>query len=190
MSDEKQYDEPIYKKWFKTKDRSGFISVTPWFDDEKGVAKFNVDVGTADAAGKLQSNTNAFVDAIKFATYMKSLSNGSGKLNYPSTKKKIDGEWIPNPDARTDESISFYGGSGDVARVLRIHYWQTAEKYDERSFVVKIGHFKGRSGANGAIIPDMSPEGTISNDLIKMTRPDIGELSYAIDLQMIKRLGH
>jgi len=188
MNEEKEYETEIYKKWFRTKEKQGFVSVTPWFDKDKGVAKFNIDVGeSAVAGGGLKSNTNAFADAFKFASYLQSVANGSGKLNFPARKKKIQDQWKPDPDAPTDESISFYGGNNDVARVLRIHYWQTADKYDDRSFAVKVGHFKAKPGANGAIIPDMSPDGILSRDLIKITRADLVEMSYIVNIEMEKR---
>lgn len=186
IESEKKFTDPIYKKWFRTKDRSGFISVVPWFDDERNIAKFNIDIGEADpSSGKLISSTNAFVDAFKLGTFLHSVANGSAKLNFGVRKKKTNGEWGNDPDFPTDESVSFYGGSGELARVFRIHYWQTSDGFDSKAFVFKAGHFEGRQSANGAIIPDMSKN--ISRNSIKVTRPELAEMSYIIDLEMIRR---
>jgi hypothetical protein len=186
-TDEKQkYTEPIYKKWFRTKDKAGFISITPWFDNEQDITKLIIDIGEANPQTKqLLSSTNFFVDGFKLGSFLHSVSHGTGTMNFPIKKKKINDEWQNDPDNRTNESISFYGGSGNVARVFRIHHWETKDGHDSSSFVFKTGHFKGNTSSTGAIIPIMSEP--ISANLIKMTRPEIAELSYIIDIELNRR---
>ncbi len=185
-NDEQQYSEPIYKRWFRTKDKSGFISIIPWFDNEKGIVKLNIDVGESDpSTNALRSSTNAFVDAYKFGSFVKAIANDTAKSIFPSKNKKINNEWKPDPDHPTDESIAFYGGSNGVARIIRIHHWQTPNGYDSSAFVVKIGHFEGNTSHSGAIIADMSK--IISRNQIKVSRQEMAEISYIIETELIRR---
>jgi hypothetical protein len=182
--DEQKYAEHMYKKWFRSKDKSGFLSITPWFDPEKNIAKLTVDIGESDPnTNKLLSSTNAYVDAHFFGAYLKSIANGSAVKNFPAgyNEKTL----IDKP---TPESHTFYGGSGNTARVFRIHHWALPAhgSYDDKAFVWKIGHFESRgSSSNGAIIPDMSKP--ISKNMIKVSRLDIVEISYIIDMEMTRR---
>ena len=60
---EKSYEKDLYKKWFRSKTQSGFISIRPWFAG----MKFRIDIGKISADGKLAGNTHIFVDAVDFA---------------------------------------------------------------------------------------------------------------------------
>jgi hypothetical protein len=60
--DKPKYSNTLYKKWFRSKTQSGFVAIKPWFEG----MKFSVDIGRTNQSGKLESNTNCFVDAVDF----------------------------------------------------------------------------------------------------------------------------
>lgn len=177
--EEKHFQDPLYKKWFRTPTNAGFLSIVPWFDPDKGIMKLTVDIGESDPKTEsLKSSSNAFVDAFVFGAFMTSIANGSAKVNYP----KGFGKSLS--DRPTDEALSFYGGSGDTSRIFRVHHWKIdKDKYDTKAFVFKIGHFKGVTKNNGAIVPDTSQP--ISRNLIKVTRAEICQIAYTINAKVI-----
>lgn len=169
--DKKEYDAPLYKKWFRSKTQSGFLSIRPWFAG----MKFNVDIGKTSADGKLESSTSCFVDAVDFAAYLKSVVNGTAVLNFPANERN----GTTNP-----ESFVSYGGAiinnQPVSRILKIQYWTSNDIVDTSAFIWKSGHFKARKSDSGAFIPDM--KSPISVDSIKVTRQEIVSISYLLDL--------
>lgn len=170
---DKDYDQDLYKKWFRSKTQSGFVSVRPWFD----ALKLKVDIGKTSADGKLLSSTNVFVDACDFAAYLNSIVNGTAHVNFPANQRM---------GAPTDESFVSYGGGmiegKPVSRIFKSHYWQTGESYDQSSFAWKCGHFAAKKSDSGAFIPDMSK--SLSVDMIKMTRAEIATISYKLNLAL------
>lgn len=176
-STKKEYDPPLYKKWFRSKTQSGFLSIKPWFAG----LKFNVDIGKTSAAGKLESSTACFVDAVDFAAYLKSIANGTAAINYPASSRL--GTTHP-------ESFVSYGGAvinnQPVSRILKIQYWTSNDQVDTSSFIWKNGHFKARKSESGAFIPDM--KSPISVDSIKVTRQEIASISYLLDLSLISNV--
>jgi hypothetical protein len=169
----KEYDEDLYKKWFRSKTQSGFLSIRPWFD----ALKLKIDIGKTSADGKLISSTNVFVDACDFAAYLKSLTLGTGPINYPSNERM----GVP-----TDEGFVSYGGSlidgKPISRIFKSHHWQNNDNYDTSAFAWKCGHFQARKSDSGAFIPDMSK--SISVDMIKVTRSELATISYKVDLAL------
>lgn len=169
--DKKDYDAPLYKKWFRSKTQSGFLSIRPWFVG----MKFNIDIGKTSADGKLESSTSCFVDAVDFAAYLKSVVNGNATLNYPANER--NGTTHP-------ESFVSYGGAiinnQPVSRILKIQYWTSNDTVDTSAFIWKAGHFKARKSDSGAFIPDM--KSPLSVDSIKVSRQEIVAISYLLDL--------
>lgn len=147
----------IFKKWFKTKTRSGFISLTPWFD----ALKVSVDIGEV-ANGKVTSNTLVWTDLIGLTAYLKSVANGTSLSAYGET-----------------EEYSTYGGARiegkPVSRIFKVHQWE-----DNKGFAWKTGHFAARQSDSGAFIPDMTKK--ISSNLIKVTRPEMHEMALRLEL--------
>ena len=172
-SEPKDYDQDLYKKWFRSKTQSGFVSVRPWFD----ALKIKIDIGKTSADGKLLSSTNLFVDACDFAAYLSSIVNGTAHVNFPANQRM---------GAPTDESFVSYGGGmvdgKPVSRIFKSHYWQNGETYDQSSFAWKCGHFAARKSDSGAFIPDMAK--TLSVDMIKITRAEIATISYKLNLAL------
>lgn len=169
--EKKEYDAPLYKKWFRSKTQSGFISIRPWFVG----MKFNIDIGKTSADGKLESSTSCFVDAVDFAAYLKSIINGTGAINYPANERA---------GTTSPESFVSYGGAiinnQPVSRILKIQYWNSNDTVDTTAFVWKSGHFKARKSDSGAFIPDM--KSPISVDSIKVSRQEMVGISYLLDL--------
>lgn len=169
--EKKDYDAPLYKKWFRSKTQSGFLSIRPWFVG----MKFNIDIGKTSPDGKLDSSTSCFVDAVDFAAYLKSVVNGNAILNYPANER--NGTTHP-------ESFVSYGGAiinnQPVSRILKIQYWTSNDVIDTSAFVWKAGHFKARKSESGAFIPDM--KSPLSVDSIKVTRQELVGISYLLDL--------
>lgn len=175
--DNKDYQQDLYKKWFRSKTQSGFLAIRPWHQ----ALKMKIDIGKTSSEGKLLSSTAVFVDAVDFAAYLRSISNGTAPVNYPQNER------LGSP---TPESFVSYGGATidgkPVSRIFKAHYWQSGEEYDTTSFVWKCGHFAARKSDSGAFIPDM--KSPLSVDQIKVTRQDICSISYLMDLSMISHV--
>jgi len=171
--DNKDYQQDLYKKWFKSKTQSGFLAIRPWHQ----ALKMKIDIGKTSSEGKLASSTAVFVDSVDFAAYLRSVANGTASVNYPQNERT---------GAPTNEAFVSYGGaiidSKPVSRIFKAHYWQSAETTDETAFVWKCGHFAARKSDSGAFIPDMKTP--LSVDQIKVTRQDICSISYLLDLSM------
>jgi hypothetical protein len=175
---QKEYDKDLYKKWFRSKTQSGFLSIKPWYQG----LKFKVDIGKTSADGKLLSSTMVYLDAIDFSAYLNSVANGTGKLNYTQSDKS----GVP-----TNEGFVSYGGgiieSKPISRIFKSHYWQNSDQsYDDSAFVWKCGHFAARKTESGAFIPDMKT--SLSVDSIKVTRAELCSISNIINLSLISHV--
>lgn len=173
--DKPKYTNNLYKKWFKSKTQSGFVSIRPWFQG----MKFSIDIGKTNPSGKLESNTNCFVDAIDFAAYLRSIVTNTATFNFPANERL---------GLTTPESFVSYGGttlqSGQqISRIFKCQYWQSGDSLDSSSFIWKSGHFKARKSDTGAFIPDM--KSPLSVDSIKVTRQEIVSISYLLDMSLI-----
>jgi len=170
---ERVYEKDLYKKWFRSKNQSGFIAIRPWFAG----MKFKIDIGRTNPDGKLVSNTNVFVDAVDFAAWLRAVINGSAARDFPINEKT---------GAITNESFVCYGGteinSRPISRILKIHHWQNGETFDPTAFVFKAGHFEARKSDTGAFLPNM--KAPISIDSIKVTRQELHSISYLVDLAL------
>lgn len=176
-ANDKKYSNPLYKKWFKSKSQSGFLSISPWSD----ALKLKIDIGKTSNDGKLISSTQVFVSYIDFAAYLRSILSGNAATIYPANERM----GIP-----TDEGFVSYGGAviegKPVSRIFKSHYWSNGDTHDSSSFVWKTGHFSARKSESGAFIPDL--KSPISVDSIKVSRQDISSISYIIDLSMISHV--
>jgi hypothetical protein len=163
----------LYKKWFKSPSASGFLSVKPLL----GIGKFRIDIGATGSDATLKSHTETFVDPILFAVYLRSISSGSGRSIYIAN---------PKMGVPTDEGVAFYGGGTGsdgkpISRIFKSHYWRKGDsEYDPSAFVFKCGHFRANKSSSGAFLPDMSTP--LSTDSIKVTRVELAEISYRVDL--------
>jgi len=171
-STDEQYEDDIFKKWFKTGQKSGFLALNGWLD----AGKVSVDIGEI-GQGELKSSTKVWTNAIDLSVYLKAVYEGKGKTLYPAYK-----------EAPTDESFIYYGGGKmdgkPVGRVLKVHHWQTGsgdnKSYDSRAFVWKSGHFPAKQTDSGAFIPDMN--NPISTNLIKVSRLEMAQMHYRLNL--------
>jgi hypothetical protein len=173
--DKPKYANNLYKKWFRSKTQSGFISIRPWFQG----MKFSIDIGKTNPTGKLESSTNCFVDAIDFAAYLKSIVQGNAIHNFPVNERM---------GLSTPESFVSYGGTTSqaghpISRIFKCQYWQSGDNVDTSAFIWKAGHFKARKSDTGAFIPDM--KSPLSVDSIKVTRQDIVSISYLLDMSLV-----
>lgn len=169
----KDYENDLYKKWFRSKTQSGFLSIRPWFAG----MKFKIDIGKTSPDGKLLGHTNVYVDAVDFAAYLKAIVNNNADVLFPGSDKM----GLPTP-----EGFASYGGANidgkPISRIFKSHHWPTGETYDSNAFIWKSGHFAARQSDTGAFIPDM--KSPISVDSIKVTRQDIVSISYILDLAL------
>jgi hypothetical protein len=177
-SDEKKYDQDLYKKWFRSKTQSGFLSIKPWYQG----LKFKIDIGKTSPDGKLISSTMVFVDSIDFAAYMQSIANCTAAVNYPMNDKA----GVPSAEG----FVSYGGGiieQKPVSRIFKAHYWQNSDNtFDSSAFAWKCGHFTARKTDSGAFIPDM--KSPISVDSIKVTRQDVLSISYMLNLSLVSHV--
>jgi hypothetical protein len=172
-TNDKKIIPDLYKKWFKSPSASGFLSIKPILS----IGKFRIDIGATGQDASLKSHTETFVDSILFATYLQTVTSGRGEVIYPANQKL---------GVTTSEGIVFYGGGTGqdgkpISRIFKSHHWRKGEnEYDQTSFVFKCGHFKANKSSSGAFLPDMSSP--LSTDSIKVTRVELAEISYRVDL--------
>ena len=167
MDDEqqKQARPPVYKKWFRTRDRAGFLSVDPWLD----AGKCAIDIGEVDPkTNSVKGHTQAWTDIVDLATFLQTVRDGRGSALYPK------------------EEFMSYGGTRidgvPVSRVLRIHPWESGGTVDATGFAWKTGHFDAKESGQGAFIPNMDK--MRSSNLIKVTRVEMAEISYRLNLHL------
>jgi len=178
---DKKYEDDLYKKWFKTGSKQGFLSIRTWLP----AGKIVVDIGET-GEGTLKGSTACFTNAVDLATYVQAVYDGRGSQLYPANTKT----GVPSP-----EGYVYYGGTASdknyngapVSRVLKIHHWQNgigdAASYDSNAFVWKCGHFKGKVTGTGAIIPDM--KSPLSVNSIKVTRQEMALISTRMRLALL-----
>jgi hypothetical protein len=168
------FSKELYKKWFKAGSNAGFLSITPWL----AAGKFTIDVGKVDPNGSaVLSNTKCYIDAVRLGTYLRAVVSGTGANLFP---KRQD---CPSP-----ESFVVYGGTAGAdpkARVFKIHWWgaKADSPGDEGGFAWKCGEFGGKVTDTGAITPLYDKP--VSTDMIKVTRQEMAEIAYRIDLCLI-----
>lgn len=175
--DTNNHSPEMYKKWFRTRDRSGFLSIRPWTEKNKCA----IDIGELNGTGKMQSHTLVWTEMIALATYLRAVAQGSASTIYPANARA---------GVATNEGFTTYGGGRvdgkPVSRILKVHYWQngTGENatFDPTSFAWKCGHFEARESASGAYIPDMTKG--VSQNLIKVSRAEMAEMAYRLDLEL------
>jgi len=172
--DSPKYTNTLYKKWFKSKTQSGFLAIKPWFDG----MKFSIDIGKTNSAGKLESSTNCFVDAVDFAAYLRSVVSGTAVANFPPNERL---------NLSYPESFVSYGGTmtaagSPISRIFKIQYYTNGGTADLFNFIWKVGHFKARKSDTGAFIPDM--KAPLSVDFIRVSRQDTVSISYLCDLAL------
>ena len=97
-TDTKDYQQDLYKKWFRSKTQSGFLAIRPWNE----ALKMKIDIGKTSSEGKLASSTAVFVDTIDFAAYLRSIANLTAATNYPANERM----GVP-----TNEGFVSYGGT-------------------------------------------------------------------------------
>ena len=175
---QKEYEKDLYKKWFRSKTQSGFLSIKPWYQG----LKFKVDIGKTSQDGKLISSTMVYLDAIDFSAYLNSVVAGTASTNYPAN----DRTGVP-----TAEGFVSYGGgiieSKPISRIFKAHYWQNSDNtVDNSAFVWKCGHFAARKTDSGAFIPDM--KSVISVDSIKVTRAELASIAHILNLSLISHV--
>lgn len=167
------FEDDVYKKWFRTKDRSGFLAIRGWLD----AGKISVDVGELGNDG-LKGNTQVWANAIDLAVYLRAVYHDKATALYPSQRNT------------SPEAFVYYGGGQidgkPVSRILKIEHWSTGsgdkKSYDASAFAWKCGHFAARKTESGAFIPDMSK--SLSQNSIKVSRVEMAEISYRIDLAL------
>lgn len=167
-------DPILYKKYFKSRSAEGFLTIKPWFE----ALKVSIDIG-AVRNGQLASSTLAYMNAIELATYLQAVVNNNAERLYPSNERA----GLP-----TNEGLIVYGGGQadgkTVARIIKIHRWTTSDNQegDPNFFAWKAGSFVGRRTGTGAVTPDMSQP--ITQDLIKISRREMAEISYRLNLAL------
>jgi hypothetical protein len=174
----KEYEKDLYKKWFRSKTQSGFLSIRPWYQG----LKFKIDIGKTSQDGKLVSSTMLYLDAIDFSAYLNSVVSGTAAVNYPAS----DRTGVP-----TAEGFVSYGGgiieSKPISRIFKAHYWQNSDNsFDNSAFVWKCGHFAARKTESGAFIPDM--KSALSVDSIKVTRAEVASIAHMLNLSLISHV--
>lgn len=164
----------VYKKWFRTRDKSGFLTLEAWWDADK----ISVDVGSTEGKD-LKGSTKVWTNIEPLLTYLTAVRDGRAAALYPKKEKA----GAPSPEA-----FVYYGGGQmdgkPVSRILKIHYWGAGSdsEGDASSFVVKTGHFEARLADSGAFIPNLSKP--LSTNLIKLTHLEIAEIVTAMQLRL------
>lgn len=177
---DRKYEDDVFKKWFKTGSKQGFIAIRAAFP----IGKFVIDIGET-GEGSLKGNTQCYVNAIDLATYVQAVYDGTATRIYRKNGKA----GVP-----TDEGLVYYGGSASdknyngspVSRVLKVHHWVTGSgdnaSYDDNAFVWKCGHFAGKVTQTGAILPNMTSP--LSVNSIKVTRQEMALINTRMRLAL------
>lgn len=150
----------IYRKWFKTKEKSGFLTIK----DALAIGRVSVDIG--EVGEKLKSSTLVWVNAVELAVYLKAVEAGTFAQLYGT--------------GDTVGTFTYYGGAntkkGTVSRILKVE----PLKPDMKSFYWKAGIFEARVSATGAFMPEMDKP--VSMNLIKVSLLETKEILYRLDL--------
>jgi hypothetical protein len=173
IGDQQEFEDDIYKKWFRTKDRSGFLSLRGWLE----AGKVSVDIGETSGQG-LQNNTMVWTNAVELVVYLKAIYDGNGASLFPA----------PRGSEGSPETFTYYGGATvdgkPISRILKIEHWSTIKDgkklYDSSGFAWKCGHFGARKADSGAFIPDMTQ--SLSQNKIKVSRREMAEIFYRLDM--------
>lgn len=161
----KNFSKELYKHWFKTKDRGGFLSISPWLEANK----LTIDIG--EIVGGKVTNTKVYANMMELYAYVRAVSEGKGVEKYPGGTTSNT-----NPETYSSFGGSIKGGN-PVSRILKIEYWNQGK--DTSSFAWKTGHFKGRKTDSGAILPvDMGSP--ISANLIKIPRIEMDKIYHLL----------
>lgn len=178
QEEEKTFDDDVYKKWFRTKTKSGFLTLRTWLE----AGKASIDIG--EIANGTSENTIVWCDAVELATYLQAVTNGQGASLYPVRY-----------GLNEPEGFIHYGGSNSgnqpISRILKVSYWRTGSgdqaNVDSSAFAWKCGHFKARTSDTGAFIPDM--KSPLSVNQIKIARSEMAVMSYRLNLALQRFAG-
>lgn len=176
--DKPAFEEPLHKHYFKMRDFGGLLSITPFTNAEK----FKIDIGQLDGNDKLVQATEAYVEFVSLAAFLRAVVNNTVEHVFLEPKTRNAGTLV-----------QYGGGSKDgqvISRILKIapdlgvdKDGKATKPYGPGSgFVWKCGHFAATKGANGAIVPDMSKP--IQQNFIKTSRQVISEIAVKVDLFM------
>jgi len=189
--DEREYkDETLWMKYNVAGGVGRRCRVSRWMDAGRVI----VDISEVDgSSNKLKGGTSAFLKVTPLATWLRAVATGQGRLIYPPIK----GSGVSTP-----ENFMVYGGGilkgQPVSRVFKAHHWPTSRDdkgvptaFDEGAFMWRTVLYKAKQGDKGQFIPvDMGAP--LSTHAIKMTRQEMAEVSYAVDMyqmNMAARLG-
>lgn len=169
-SSQDEFPDAVFKKWYRTKDKSGFLTLDTWLE----AGKVSLDIG--EVIGDQTNNTKVWCDAMAFATYLRAVTNGTAERIYPKRS-----------GLSTPESFINYGGGEmegrKVSRILKVVYWGSEDRgYDSSAFNYKAGHFAATTNAQGAYIPNMQE--VLSVNMIKMSRSEVAEMSFRLDIAL------
>jgi hypothetical protein len=171
----KEFEKPVFKHFFKTKSMGGFLTITPFNEGRK----FNIEVGEVGADDKLKQVTNAYVEFVNLAAFLRAVVRGTASEVYrdpkvgPATFTQFGGALVDNKP---------------VSRVLKITPMFTdfnAKVYDTPlPFQWKCGHFEAKKTGVGAFIPNMGKP--LQQNGIKISRQTMEEISYLVDNHILK----
>lgn len=154
MSQERQFKSDVYKKWFKTRDRQGFLSVK----DALEINKFVLDIGE-QKPGQEMSSSHTFIDADELPVILDKLYTGA----------------LVKGDA-----IMLYGGGridgNPISRVFKVEQW--SDQNDAWAF--KNGIFQAKETNTGAFTPIMDKP--ISMNLIKVNLDDVAKMRLRVNM--------
>lgn len=156
------YDIVVHKIWR----RGRFASFNYWAQGNKVV----IDIGEFGKDNKLTSNTKCYVDLLPFYTYLSAEHDDRITKVYPSFDK---------------DGYSIFGGSANIARIWKSHWWMNGDTPDYGARVFKCGHFKGKPSSTGAVIADMSQPLSLSS--IKLSLEELDHVYHSLNALVMLR---
>lgn len=160
---QKKSTDIVFQKFYR---KGRFITFSYWPEGNK----IAVDIGQFDDNNKLLNNTKCYLNPLPFYTYLQSEVIGSLDIIFPGFDTY---------------GFSVFGGSNNVARVFKSHWWMKGTAPDRTARIFKCGHFEAKPGSQkGEIVPDMSKQISLSSS--KMSLEEIAQVYNAMSALMIK----
>lgn len=160
MTEEQKRTPDLYKKWSKAGGIQRFCAIRPFFEANK----LGIDVGQSKD-NHLVSHTEVWVNALEFAAFLEQLLAGRASAIYGKPE------------------YTYFGGTErdgkTISRMFALAPWNKDNPAE--GFRALCLHQEGERNETGAFMAKRGGA-KLSEDSIKLTLPELAELSYRLRL--------